>query len=131
MPPTVLALTPEKTTYRDGRFTATQAIVVTDSFADLVAILKEDYDKFLLQFKNAGANGFDVEVYGSAEANAAGVPPDFDLEDYTLLPNGAITVATDASDAVSNSDIWTWILIRVKRSGAGDDTTGSMFVRAK
>lgn len=131
MPPTVLTPTPEKNSFRDGIFTATQAIVVTDSFADLVAILKEDYDKLLLQFKNLGANGFDVEIYGSAEANAADVPPDFDLEDYTLLPNGAITVATDASDAVSNTDVWTWVLIRVKRSGAGDDTTGSMFVRAR
>ena len=141
--PTVLTLNILKNTFRDGIFTLTESFTV-DSGTEVPvgAVHKEDFKKLLFQLANLGPdNSFNFQFYGAAvDDQSHGTndpflpPPDFvvdNTEVYFPLPNGSGVVAPDASDAESVSDSWTWVLLTVKRTAAGLDTTGSVDIRGE
>ena len=109
-----------------------------DAEADIGAFHKEDFVKTLLQFFNEGANDYDIALYGVAEQNTPvnfdqepeAIPPDFATGKWFPLPNGIQTIASGESGVFSNTDVWTWILIRAKLSSAGQATTGKLFLRS-
>lgn len=85
-------------------------------------------DGFILQCHNSNAsNGLIFTLYGCADDLAT--PPDFSTNKWVLLPNSSKTIAADTSDAVTNTDAWRWILIRVKRESAGLNATANFFIR--
>lgn len=136
-PPPIILLEEKKNKFNMSVFVATVDLAsLGDTEADIGAFHKEDFVKTILQFLNEGANDFDFALYGVAEQNAPvnfdqepeAVPPDFASGKWVPLPNGVGTVST--TNACSNTDVWTWILIRAKLSSAGQATTGKIFVRS-
>lgn len=129
--------------FRTSRGTAifiTEQTLNVNSDAEIIvgAIHKEDFTNLLFQINNSGANSLDFAFYGSAENDIVASnlphepPPDYDGTTalWTLLPEGTGSVATSNSDARFVSDPWTWILITVKRTTAGQSTTGLLSARA-
>lgn len=141
--PDVLTLLVLKNTFRDGIFTLTVPFTVdSDTEVPVGAIHKEDVKKLILQLANLGAtNSFDFQFYGAVVDDQShgtnkpfSPPPDFDVgntEAWFPLPNGSGTILPDASDAESVSDNWTWVLLTIKRTTAGQDTTGSVDIRGE
>lgn len=135
--PPVITLEARKNKFRDGIFLETTDLdSLGDTFADIGAIHKESFKKLLLQIHNEGANGLDLEFYGSAEDgehpfddNPDPIPPDFASGLYTLLPNGEETIAATETGVRVITDVWNWLLIRGKLSSAGQATTGKLFTR--
>ncbi len=138
-PPTVIPLDVLKNTFRDGIFTNTFPFTVnSDTEVDVGVIHKEDFKKVLFQLKNLGVNGFDFVFYGAAvDDTSHGTdvpflpPPDFANGDYFPLPVGTGTINGGDNDARIITDNWTWVLLRVKRTSAGLDTTISLDVRGE
>ena len=126
-----------KNKFRDGIFLDTTDLnSLGDTFTDIGAIHKESFKKLLMQVLNEGANGLDLEWYGSAEDGThpfdddpTPVPPDFASGLYTLLPNGAQTVLATETGVRVITDVWNWLLVRGKLSAAGQATTGKLFTR--
>lgn len=81
-------------------------------------------------FNNAGTNSFDYEVSGHANYNN-GVPPGLNepARDWFILPSGTGSIANNASAALSVTDDWAWIMIRVKRTTAAQDSVADVRVR--
>jgi len=136
-PPPTITLDEKKNEQLMGVFVKTVDLnSLGDAEADIGAFHKEDFVKTLLQFFNEGANDFDIALYGIAEQNEPvnfdqepeAIPPDFATGKWFPLPNGLGTAAAGESAVFSNTDAWTWILIRAKLSSAGQATTGKLFI---
>ncbi len=80
-------------------------------------------------FNNAGTNSFDFEISGHAKE--VDVPPALSIapEDWVVLPGGTGSVANDAAVAVSVTDDWAWIAIRLKRTVASNNSIADVFLR--
>lgn len=135
--PTELPLTLESlTTSRGNRKTYFCAkentfAVQSDTDVDVKAFDVRELDQgFILEcFNSDPTNGLIFTVYGSADEEAT--PPDFATKKWFPLPNGSKTVAAEATDAISNTDFWNWILIRVRRQTAALDATANFYIRGK
>ena len=81
-------------------------------------------------FNNAGTNSFDYEVSGHGNYNG-GTPPSLSVapQDWFVLPSGTGAVANNASAAVSVTDDWAWIAIRLRRTVASNDSIADVRVR--
>jgi len=137
--PPVITLEEKKNKFNMSIFVATVDLdSLGDAEADIGAFHKEDFVKTMLQFINEGANDFEFALYGVAEQNQPvnfdqepdAVPPDFATGKWLPLPNGISTVSAGGVNACTNTDVWTWILIRAKLSSAGQATTGKLFLRS-
>ncbi len=140
--PDVIALDIFKNQHRAGIFTTTVPLTVDSDSEILVGVIhKEDYKKLLYQISNeGGVNELDFAFYGAAiddQSHGTDVPPspppDYDGTNkiYFLLPNGIGTVPIDDSVATTVTDNWTWVLITVKRTVSGQDTTGFLYIRGE
>lgn len=111
----------------------TDAFVATPQTDERIILIDNRNLKSLLIhfFNNAGTNGFDFEVSGHAKEVDA--PPTLSVapEDWHVLPNGTGTVTDDDSDAVSVTDDWAWIAIRLKRTSAGLNSIADIFIRGR
>jgi hypothetical protein len=139
--PTVIELEILKNTYRDGIFTQTVPLVV-DSDTEIIvgAVHKEDFKQVLWQFTNDGANGLDFQFYAAAVDDLShgtnkpfSPPPDYDGTTTTwfAVPNGGASVDTIDSDSRIITDNWTWVMITVKRTTSGQDTSGFLQIRGE
>lgn len=139
--PNVLELAVLNNTYRDGVFTSTVPLTV-DNDAEIIvgAVHKEDFKKLLFQFSNEGANSLDFAFYATGLddlSNGKDVPfsppPDYDGSNliWAVIPNNAGTVTALNSFPQTITDNWTWVLITVKRTTAGQSTTGNLYIRGE
>lgn len=137
--PPVITLDEKKNEQLMGVFVQTVDLdSLGDSEADIGAFHKEDFVKTLLQFFNEGANDFEIALYGVAEQNQPvnfdqepeAIPPDFATGKWFPLPAGVGEVLAGGSLAFTNTDAWTWILIRANLKDAGQATTGKLFIRS-
>jgi len=137
--PTTITLEEKKNEQLMGIFVATVDLdSLGDAEADIGAFHKEDFVKTLLQFFNEGANDYSIAMYGVAEQNQPvnfdqepeAIPPDFASGKWFPLPNGVGDVAAGESLTFTNTDAWTWILIRANLKNAGQATTGKLFIRS-
>lgn len=105
--------------------------VQSDTDVDVKAFdIRELDGGFILECLNSDpTNGLIFTVYGSADEETP--PPDFATNKWFPLPNGSKTVAAEATDAVSNTDFWRWILIRVKRQTTLLDAIANFYIRGK
>ena len=140
--PAIINLKPLKNTYRDGIFTpetpsqVTNIAVDTDAQKTLGAVHKEDFFKIIWQMINNGANPADFFFYGAAlDDDSHGTekpfspPPDEDSNEWLLLPFGNITVPAGENEGRIVTDNWTWIMIRIARTNAGQDTNIDLRIR--
>ena len=81
-------------------------------------------------FNDGGTNSFDYEISGHAKE--VDTPPSLSEpnEDWHVLPDGTGSIANNASDAVSVTDDWAWIAIRLKRTSSGLDSIANVYIRA-
>jgi len=137
--PTTITLEEKKNEQLMGIFVATVDLdSLGDAEADIGAFHKEDFVKTLLQFFNDGANDYSIALYGVAEQNQPvnfdqeppAIPPDFATGKWFPLPNGSGDVVSGGSLTFTNTDAWTWILIRANLKNAGQATTGKLFIRS-
>lgn len=139
--PTVIELVRLKNTFRDGIFTKTVPLVVDDDAEIIVgAVHKEDFNKLLFQLSNTGANSFDFAFYAVGIDDLShgtdvppAPPPDYDGTNllWAVIPNNTGAVPTINSVSQTITDNWTWVLITVKRTTAGQSTTGNLYIRGK
>ncbi|KKL91958.1 hypothetical protein LCGC14_1889470 [marine sediment metagenome] len=80
-------------------------------------------------FNNAGTNSFDYEISGHAKQ--VDVPPALSIapKDWVVLPNGTGSVANDANAALTVTDDWAWIAIRLKRTVSSNNSIADIFIR--
>ena len=142
--PTQIILKPLKNTYRDGLFTPEDKNLVTlipvdsDSQVTIGAIHKEDVKKLLTEIINSGGNPLDIFFYGtSVDDDSHGTnkpfspPPDENSVVWFPLPNGTFTINVGLNDSRIVTDNWTWILVRVARTNAGQDTVVTLQIRGE
>jgi len=143
--PPIIALVIKKNVFQKTIYTLTTTFAVeSDTFVDVGALHKEDYAKVIFELINDGANGVDLEFFGtSLDDNSVGppppnfnsvsesIPPDFATGVYRLLDNGALSIATTLKDARKITDNITWVLIRAKRTTAGQDTSLDIHTRGE
>ena len=83
---------------------------------------------FILGCHNSdAADGLIFTIYGDPDFSDA-TPPDFATNKWVALPNGSKTIAAGVSDAITNTDPWRWILIRVKRETSAQDAIANFYI---
>ncbi len=139
--PVVITLVEEniKHTLRNGNYSKIVPLVVNSDTEILVgAVHKEEFNKLLFQISNEGVNSLDFAFYGASldELKTGSSPPSSEPPDYdgtnviwSTLPNNVGSVLTVASTPQTITDNWAWILITVKRTDTGLDTTGNLHIR--
>jgi len=99
-----------------------------DSFDDAHDFLidKREMQTLNFQIKNKGTNGLSFEIYGSIDTST--VAPAFDLKDWELQTNGSGNVATLTNKIFESKSYLIWILMRLKRQTASQDTTSDIII---
>jgi len=130
----VTTIQPEKTQGANKasipRNNAIQADIAinNDSFDDAHDFLidKREMQTLNFQIKNKGANGLSFEIYGSIDTST--IAPAFDLKDWELQTNGSGNIATLTNQIFESKSYLIWVLIRLKRQTASQDTTSDIII---
>lgn len=86
--------------------------------------------ELMVQIKNTGdTNGLTYTIYGTAEE--VDTPFAYDSARYSAISGLTGNVAAGANAIKTITDNYSWILVRVKRQTAGQDTTVSIIGRKK
>lgn len=141
--PTIIEMQKLQNQFRDGTFTPEDSDslvdipVESDTPVTLGAVHKENFQKMIFEMLNNGANPADFMFYGAALDDIDGTehphapPPDEDSNEWMELPNGIITVLANDNDGRIVTDFWTYIMIRLARTNAGQDTVVTLRIRGQ
>lgn len=89
------------------------------------AIRAKNYNNVLIQLINKGTtNKFDFEIY-STLVDSETVPA-FSKIEWAALENGVGDIRTESNDTFLNNTPSEWILVRLKRTIIGQDTTADV-----
>ena len=106
-----------------------EAITLTDSFVVKGTFDVRNYQRLLFYIQNSGAtNDLDYDLYGHADPND-GTAPAFSTNTWFLLKT-TTTVQENAVGVETLTDRYAYVVLRIKRTGAGLDTTAKVWVRA-
>lgn len=100
-----------------------------DNFADSKDFLieKRDIRTLGFQIQNSGSsNGLSFEIYGSIDP--ASTAPAFALTEWELTVNGSGNIAALNNVIFESTFYFTWILIRLKRQTASNNTTAEILM---
>lgn len=103
----------------------------SDTYTDEVCIEHRHLSLVTFTIYNSGANSLDFTIYGHLDENG-GVPPAFSTQWAEIPKAGSdCTIATDVTKAETLTENWAWLLIRMKRTAAGQSTTATFTIRAR
>lgn len=107
----------------DESITLTNSFVVKGTF-DVV-----NYTSLLFYIQNSGdTNDLDYDLYGHADPND-GTAPTFSTNTWFQL-KGTTTVQENAVAIETLTDRYAYVVLRIKRTSSGQDTTAKVWVRA-
>ena len=106
-----------------------ESITLTDSFVVKGTFDVRDYTSLLFYIQNSGGtNDLDYDMYGHADPND-GTAPTFSTNTWFPL-KGTTTVQENAVGVETLTDRYAYVVLRMKRTSSGQDTTGKVWVRA-
>ena len=95
-------------------------LVDNDADIDIIAIdVRGAREKIIQLINSGGANSFDYTLYGNAEET---IPATFNAEEWESIV-GPTTVAVDTNKTETITKVYSFILVRAKRTAAGLDAT--------
>ena len=116
---------------RPVKFGTQPGVTMTDAYTDGVVIDSAQLGMTTVVIYNSGANSLDFKIYGHLDENN-GTQPTFDGT-WVEIPkdDSEVTLATDKATGDRIIEDWAWLLIRFKRTTAGQDTTADVTVRSR
>ncbi len=106
-----------------------ESITLSDSFVVKGTFDVRNYTSLLFYIQNSGGtNDLDYDVYGHADPNN-GTAPTFSTNTWFQL-KGTTTVQENAVGVETLTDRYAYVVLRMKRTSSGQDTTGKVWVRA-
>ena len=105
-----------------------ESITLTDSFVVKGTFDVRNYTSLLFYIQNSGGtNDLDYDLYGHGDENA-GTAPTFSTNTWFQL-KATTTIQENAVGVETLSDRYAYIVLRMKRAAAGQDTTAKVWVR--
>lgn len=90
-------------------------------------IEKRNLPQLVIQLQNKGdTNSLSYEIYGSIDPSLSA--PAFSLTSWELLDDAVGNIPKEDNDVAQAKMIWIWILIRLKRTTAAQDTIGKLVI---
>lgn len=106
-----------------------EAITLTDAFVVKGTFDVRNYTKLLFYIQNSGGtNDLDYDLYGHGDENA-GTAPTFSTNTWFQL-KGTTTIQENAVKIETLTDRYAYVVLRMKRTSSGQDTTAKVWVRA-
>lgn len=106
-------------------------LALTDSYADTLHVDNRHLSMTTIAIYNEGSNSLTYRIYGHLDDNS-GAPPAFDGTWVELPKDSCETaVAAGASKGETFTENWAWLLVRIKRTTSGQDTTAQITLRSR
>lgn len=101
---------------------------VFDDAHDFI-IDKRNIEKLLFTIQNSGlVSSLDFEIFSTITPDST--PPPFTLVDWNPLNGGIGSVSKETNETFSSSMVFTWLLIRLKRSQLGNNTIAKIKINS-